>query len=152
MKSKHPYKITTEPHPCSTPRCRNIVPASCRSKICSRCKNRLWAKQNPMRYSYGNLRRRAKERGHEFTLTFEQYCDFSKKTGYFEKKGKTAQSLSINRIDPNRGYHADNIEAVTLSYNSRLRFSAIPDWYKQQILEPVMSQSTFTAVTGSGTD
>jgi len=128
------YRITKEDHPCETPGCRNIVTPGCRTKLCGKCKNRQFKEKNPHRYDFGNLRRRAKKRGHEFSLTFEQYTEFAKKTGFFEQKGKTARSLSINRIDNKKGYHVDNIEAVTLSWNSRLQWSDCPAWYRDQII------------------
>ena len=71
-----------------------------------------------MHYSFNKLRNRAKERGHAFHLTYEQYEQFALSSGYAERKGKTAESFSINRIDPERGYEVDNIECITLSENS----------------------------------
>jgi len=63
----------------------------------------------------------------------EDYTRFWNESAYGERRGKTAQSLSINRIDNSRGYHADNIEAVTLSLNSRLRYAPIPGWFRAEV-------------------
>jgi hypothetical protein len=117
---------------CKTKRCRNPKPHW--RRFCRKCQWRQLKERDPLRYSFYHLKNRAKQRGHEFSLTFDQYKDFALKTGYFERKGKTAESLSINRIDNSRGYHADNIEAVTLSYNSRLKYAPIPQWLKDEIL------------------
>jgi hypothetical protein len=89
------------------------------NSICSKCKTRQWKERNPFRYFYNKLKYRAAERGHSFTLSFEEYCHFAKTSGYMEHKGKTAKSLSVDRIDDSKGYSADNIRAVTLSFNSR---------------------------------
>jgi hypothetical protein len=85
-----------------------------------------------MEYAFAKLRSRAKERGREFTLTFAEYQAFATTTDYWAKRGKTKLSLSIDRIDDARGYHADNIRAVTLSFNSRRRFAPLPDWLKAE--------------------
>jgi len=115
---------------CATPYCRK--PARDTHRLCSRCNNRRWAQRNPLRYAYGNLRRRARQRGHAFELTFEQYRQFAVQTGYDQLKGKHGKSLSIDRIDPSRGYRMNNIRAVTLSENSRLKYSSMPGWMKEE--------------------
>lgn len=47
---------------------------------------------------------------------FKKFCVG---TGYAELKGKTASSLSIDRVDETRGYEPGNIQILTLSDNSR---------------------------------
>jgi hypothetical protein len=88
-----------------------------------------------MKYSFGKLKHRAKERGHEFSLSLEDYEKFARETGYAELKGKTKHSLSIHRKNNSRGYHMDNISAVTLSVNSRLQWANIPDWLRAEMQE-----------------
>ena len=107
---------------CRTKFCSGIAMKSGHSPFCSKCRSRRWKETNPVKYSFSKLRNRAKERGHDFALTFEEYTEFVHATDYWKNRGKTAQSLSINRIRPEEGYHAGNIEAITLSMNSRLRF------------------------------
>lgn len=92
------------------------------SPLCSRCRNFQWREKYPLHYSFKNLRARARQRGKDFTLTREQYIEFAVKTDYARLKGTTALSLSIDRIENGRGYHADNIQAITLSQNSRKQF------------------------------
>jgi hypothetical protein len=62
----------------------------------------------------------AKRRGKEFTLTFDEFKEFCMKTGYDEKKGKSSDSLSIDRIESSNGYSKDNIRAITLSDNVKI--------------------------------
>lgn len=111
---------------CRTKFCRGVTSKTGHSPYCSKCRSRKWKAVNPLRYSYIKLKNRAKERGHEFTLTFEDYQRFAVETGYDKLKGKEGHSLSINRKDATRGYHADNIEAISLSMNSRLRYWVPP--------------------------
>ena len=109
---------------CKTRWCRGN--ARSHSPFCGKCFWRRLKEVNPLKYSFWKLKHRARERGHSFLLTFDEYKEFSIQSGYAEWKGKTAESLSINRIDPEKGYQKDNIEAVTLSYNSRLQHAPIP--------------------------
>ena len=115
---------------CRAPRCaRRCKP---KSPWCGRCANRQWKAKHPLRYSFSSLRVRARQRGHAFELTFDDYVTFAKATGYDQLKGKTKTSLSIDRIDPAKGYRRDNIRAVTLSENSRFRYSRMPGWMKEE--------------------
>ncbi len=77
-----------------------------------------------MSYPFGNLRRRAKQRGLAFSLTLEEYARFARGTDYASMKGKTSLSLCCDRIENGLGYHAFNICAVTLQENSRKQFVA----------------------------
>lgn len=135
MKSKHksrPYirrdringqMFDTGKHHCATKFCRGIVDKKKEhSPFCSRCRRKIWKEKNPLRYYFGNLRRRAKQRGKSFTLTFEQYREFAIKTDYARMRGKTSLSLSIDRKHNGHGYHAWNIRAITLQQNSRKSF------------------------------
>ena len=108
---------------CATERCRGVATPLGKSPYCAKCRSRRWKARYPLKYSYAKLRYRAKERGHEFQLTFEEYRSFAIATGYAFLKGKTAKSLSINRKNHSLGYKFDNIESVTLSENSKLRYS-----------------------------
>ena len=71
----------------------------------------------------------AKRRRKDFTLTFDEFECFCKRTGYDKMKGITADSLTIDRTDDTKGYHAWNIEAISLSSNVKKRFddSVKPD-------------------------
>ena len=89
--------IDTGKHYCKTPRCRGVVNKKTEhSPFCTTCRWLKWKEKNPLRYSFGNLKRRAKQRGKKFMLTFEEYRDFAIKTNYARLKGKTSMSLSID--------------------------------------------------------
>lgn len=128
---------------CQTKFCRGLVLPTSHSPYCGKCRSRRFKERHPLKYSFGKLRNRAKERGHAFTLTFEQYEQFAKQTGYAELKGKTKHSLSINRKRNGEGYHVDNIEAVTLSVNSRLRYAPLPPYLREE-MELAIARSAST--------
>ena len=107
---------------CSTPDCTNE--AALHRKICHKCKNRTYRAKYPLKYWYDTLRMNARRRGKAFTLTLEQFSEFCKRTGYNELKGKTANSLSIDRIRDVDRYHADNIRAITLSENTKRQYDS----------------------------
>ena len=123
--------VETNLHHCLTPRCRRTVNKKKEnSPFCWKCRWHTKKEKNPLMYSFGNLRRRAKQRGKEFALTFEQYRSFCLNTDYHKLKGKSSLSLSIDRIDNSRGYFADNIRAIELTTNSRRQF--VPFFARQQ--------------------
>lgn len=107
---------------CRTKRCRGRVLPSARSPYCPACKHRRWKAKNPLRYFWNCLKSGARWRGIPFSLTFEQYRDFALSTGYFNRKGKTADSLSIDRIKDELGYEQGNLQVLTLAENTRKRF------------------------------
>lgn len=119
---------------CRTKHCREVATKSGHSPFCSKCRSRRFAEAHPLKYSFGKLRYRAGERGHSFELTFEQYQRFAVETGYDKLKGKTQYSLSIDRKDGTKGYHADNIRAVSLSLNSRLKWANMPEWLRDEMI------------------
>jgi hypothetical protein len=104
---------------CKTPDCFNQ--AIKYRLICGKCRTRKYREKYPLKYWYDTLKMNAKRRGKEFDLTLEQFSEFCKKTGYDEKKGKTADSLSVDRIKPWLGYSANNIRAITLSDNTKIK-------------------------------
>ena len=77
---------------------------------------------HPLAYSWGNLKRRARQRGIAFTLTLEEYTAFAIKTDYAAMKGKSSLSLTIDRVDNGLGYHAFNVQAITMKENCRKQF------------------------------
>jgi len=88
-------------------------------KFCSKHRKRVLRETNPTSYFYNLLKSNARRRKKEFTLTLEQFADFCQRTDYLALKGKKGKSASIDRIRPNEGYHAGNIQVLTLSENSK---------------------------------
>lgn len=81
-----------------------------------------WRKKNPMHAAYLDLKSNAKRRGHSFSITFDEFKQFCKKTSYMDVKGIYKDSYHIDRIDENKGYHMDNVQLLTNSQNVRKFF------------------------------
>lgn len=134
MKPKIKY-----PRKCASKRCRGRVASrACHSDKCAKCKMRIWNEKYPLQRAFHNLRSHAKERGKDFSLTFDQFKVFAEKTDYMARRGKTSLSLSIDRIENSKGYHFDNIQAITLRENSRKQF--VP--YFRQYMESTIDQTS----------
>ncbi len=114
MKKKIPF-----PRKCSHPRCRRLVRKQEHSDKCTRHRLITFRDKFPLKYSFGNLRRRAIQRGIPFHLTFDDYEKFAIKTDYAKLKGKASLSLSIDRVENGLGYWPWNIAAISLRANSR---------------------------------
>ena len=80
---------------------------------------RAWRKRSPDKAAYQTLKDHAKRRKITFTLTLKQFLDIAVSSGYIDKKGNFAQDLQLDRIDPTRGYEANNIQVISCSENSR---------------------------------
>jgi hypothetical protein len=105
---------------CLTPNCINEAAKG--RRICGKCRSRKYRAKYPLKAWYDTLKMNARRRGKEFTLTQEQFSEFCKRTGYDEHKGKTADSLSVDRIKSHLGYTIDNIQAITLRENTAKHF------------------------------
>ncbi len=67
---------------------------------------------------FHNLKKSARRRKIEFKLTIDQWRAFCAVTGYArDRVGRRGQRLSVDRVDPKRGYSYDNIQALTVSDN-----------------------------------
>jgi len=87
------------------------------SRLCSMHKARRLKETNPIAYVYKALKSNAKRRGKEFMLTVQELREFCEQTNYIQDRGKSFQSLTIDRIDNTIGYRIDNIQALTNSAN-----------------------------------
>lgn len=104
---------------CCVRLCRSVLKRPTKRRFCRRCRERRYAALNPVAYAFAKLRWNAKRRGHQFTLTIEQFDQFCTWTNYIALKGKHGAALSIDRIRAHEGYTADNIQVLTLAENSR---------------------------------
>jgi hypothetical protein len=101
---------------CATEGCTNE--RAINRRICNKCRTHKYRADHPLKAWYDILKMNAKRRRKPFTLTLDEFECFCKRTGYDEKKGKTADSLSVDRINDSEGYHAWNIQAITLRDNT----------------------------------
>lgn len=128
---------TKFPHKCPVKFCRNLVRESNHSDVCAKHASQRFKENHPLRYSYNKLKQRAKERGKVFTLTDEYYEALAVLSGYADQRGKSADSLSLDRIDNRLGYIEGNVRVITLSENARkwtrMEFANIPGWMREEM-------------------
>jgi hypothetical protein len=83
--------------------------------------------KNPMRYAFAMVRKSAEKRHIPFELSFDDFKKFCELTGYMESKGKNAESMTIDRIDPSLGYILDNIRVMTWADNCKKQLNGLTD-------------------------
>jgi hypothetical protein len=95
--------------------------------ICHTCDTRKKREANPMRYAFNNLKHHATERNITFTISFEYFVRFAKRSHYIEKKGNGAHNLTVDRRNNLLGYTVGNIQPMTREANTRKarKFDAI---------------------------
>lgn len=100
---------------CATKFCRNLKPE--RRTLCHKCRKR-WARlKDPEKYAYDNLKRSAEIRKIPFSLELEWFREFCKKTEYAEKRGRSSEDLTVDRIDPALGYTPENVRVIPMCEN-----------------------------------
>ena len=103
------------PNKCATKYCRRDKK---QGKVCCRCYWRKVKADDIVRYTYYYVKNNAKRRKKEFLITLHQFREFCEESGYIESKGKQRWSMSIDRIDNEKGYSIDNIRLLSLGLNS----------------------------------
>lgn len=101
---------------CATKFCRNRAAPG--KNFCHKCRSRAYRTSRPLVYLYHNLKSHAKARGIGFLLTREEFEAFCVATGYHLTKGRTADAMSIDRINGALPYQAGNLQLKTVSLNS----------------------------------
>lgn len=101
---------------CNIPRCRRNAPRG--RHRCNTCRCRIYARSHPDIIAFLNLRKSAKRRGHEFSLTLEEFRSFAAKYDYMDKRGRSATGYTVDRVDEQWGYHAWNLQVLTNSENT----------------------------------
>lgn len=123
---------------CITSHCRGPKQ---RGNYCYKCVRSKDKERDPVLYTLGILRRNARRRSVYFDLSIEYFRKFCEETKYIELKGKKGFSLSIDRIDPSKGYIEGNIQVLSLAGNSRKRFV---DYY---IMNPELLPPSNSAIS-----
>lgn len=118
---------------CATKRCRNqkakhktvYKKADGTTKVyenrlehCWKCRSRMLKERQPVTYVLNMLRHSAKKRKLPFTITKAEFEKFCADTRYLELRGNEAHNLTIDRVDPNAGYHLWNMRVLTHADNS----------------------------------
>lgn len=84
---------------------------------CYKCIARDQRERYMLQHTYWHLKSNAKRRGIIFELTIPQWKIFCNRTGYLKLRGQSANSMTVDRKDPNKGYTIKNIRPLTLSQN-----------------------------------
>lgn len=77
-----------------------------------------WRRKNPIRNAWFELRNKCRRKCRHLGLTYEQFEEFCKATGYTDGSGRQRYQLHIDRIDPSKGYEIGNIQILTCSENT----------------------------------
>lgn len=83
--------------------------------------------KHPEMYAYRQVKESARKRGIPFKLTFEEFKEFDRQTGYVESKGKSSEDLTIDRIDSAGAYEMGNIRALTWIDNCTRKVEGMTD-------------------------
>jgi hypothetical protein len=108
---------------CVSWRCRRRAEVG--KSRCPTCRSRLYRINHDDRYAYSNLRASARKRGIGFDLTFEEFREFCRETGYLESRGKDPTSLTIDRRKTDLPYCKGNIRIMNYHDNTSHRFEEV---------------------------
>lgn len=73
---------------------------------------------HPSTYVINMLRHSARKRQIGFKITLGEFREWCKQTGYLEKRGRKADSMTVDRIDPWDDYTIENIRMLPHWLNS----------------------------------
>jgi hypothetical protein len=104
---------------CNSPNCIRLARKGRRK--CEVCTKRVYRSNNILMAVYSNLKYNARARRIKFQLTLEEFKDFCEEHSYLELRGKTAASLSIDRIIEDGPYSRGNIQVLPLAANTAKR-------------------------------
>jgi hypothetical protein len=85
---------------------------------CYKCRSENIRKRKPVDMCYYWLKKSAKKRHYEFSITLDWFREWVKQNGYMEGRGRTADGLTVDRIRNEEGYTPDNLQVLTKSDNS----------------------------------
>jgi hypothetical protein len=83
--------------------------------LCARHSLQRWRSQNQEGSTYATLRDHARERGIAFTISIDYWRGLTDAFSFYSPP--EGEVLSIDRVDPARGYEPGNLRVVSLSVN-----------------------------------
>lgn len=101
---------------CKTRYCKN--PAN-HGRHCKTCISRRYRTRNPVRAAYNALKQNATRREIIFTITYEYFAQWCRRSDYMAGKGRTKESYTIDREKNELGYVPGNLQVLTNSQNAR---------------------------------
>lgn len=104
---------------CMVKGCRNHY-GKVKFSLCHKHYQYRWRMLNPKRSSFAALRDRAKDRGIEFTISYDYWLGLTDAYRYFPHDAVSfKECLSIDRVDASKGYVPGNLAIITVSENSK---------------------------------
>ena len=135
------YKKHPTPGKCAVKFCGN----NAKGELCSTCRCRKSRLADPVRYSYYNIKNRAKQRKKPFTITLEYFRKWCKKVNYIGMKGRGKGSYDCDCKINNLGYVPGNIQPLEKIKNIKKYFYY--DYRTKQVMiqraEPVTEDGPF---------
>jgi hypothetical protein len=103
--------------------------AGSHKKYCHRHHHQALKERDPISHIYSDRKQRAKARGHEWTITLENFRQWCEYTNYHHLKGRRPSAASIDRKLSQYGYHIWNIASIPYGANSAKGQHGKGRWY-----------------------
>lgn len=121
---------------CSECKWREAAPLR---RKCHRCRSRAYALKFPIRKVFYDLRHSAKRRDIPFELDLPWFEKWIVTTEYMEKRGRSSDDLTIDRINEELGYTKTNIQVLRKGDNSskfhqhyKIKSARMYDWKDEE--------------------
>ncbi len=85
---------------------------------CFKCRSAGISARKPIDVVYYWLKKSAKKRRKEFTITLPWFRQWITSTGYMADRGRLTDNLTIDRIRNNEGYTVGNLQILTKGQNT----------------------------------
>lgn len=85
--------------------------------VCNTCRSREYAKKNPVIMIWHWIKKSAKKRGLEFSITKDELKEFLAGTDYVAARGRLRDQLTLDRKEGLIGYHIWNLQVLPKHQN-----------------------------------
>jgi hypothetical protein len=113
-RNRRAHKVTRWRSPISG----EVIVYKSKLPYCWKCQSKRLRERHPETYVLNAMRQRARKRGIPFTITLKEFRGFCQRTGYLDLRGRTPGSMTVDRIDHDKGYHIWNIRPLSHGENS----------------------------------
>jgi len=93
-------------------------PAAKDRNECNTCRSKRWIAKNRIRFTWHMIKKSAKRRNIIFFISYKYFEKLILKSGYIKSSGRLKDSLTVDRIDNEKGYIYGNLQVITKSENS----------------------------------
>jgi hypothetical protein len=119
----HTYNRKRAALTCVVHCCTNPAYWKARSPYCPKHRRQRQKETDPIGYHLDILRQNAKRRGITCTISKRAFALFCSETNYLKLKGRFKDNASIDRIEPELGYAAGNLQVLTVGDNTRKKYT-----------------------------